>query len=90
MTNSGGSKTAADLPISVDPPGARINDSVALVSLPSQCLWDELWSGAGVPQRRPFSGNECPGLAAALTSIIWVPAAWTSERGEQSTRLADV
>src|SRR3954452_7283276 len=36
-------------------PGARINDSVALVSLPSHCLWDELlWSGVGVPQRRPF------------------------------------
>src|SRR6185436_6068625 len=54
MTNPGGTKTASNLPISVDPHGARINDSLALVSLPSHCLWDELWSGVGVPQRRPF------------------------------------
>src|SRR3954469_25116621 len=36
-------------------PGARINDSVALVSLPSHCLRDELWSGVGVPHAAPFS-----------------------------------
>src|SRR6187549_1656108 len=54
VTNPGGTKTASNLPISVDPHGARINDSLALVSLPSHCLWDELWSGVGVPQRRPF------------------------------------
>ena len=54
MTNPCGTKTASNLPISVDPHGAQINDSLALVSLPSHCLWDELWSGVGVPQRRPF------------------------------------
>jgi hypothetical protein len=54
MPNPGGSETAADLPISVDPLGARIDYSVALVSLPSHWLWDELWSGVGIPQCRPF------------------------------------
>jgi hypothetical protein len=55
MTNPGGTKTASNLPISVDPHGARINYSLALVSLPSTACGTNSGVGWAFPSAAPFS-----------------------------------
>ena len=89
MTNPGDSKTVSNLPIAVDPLAAQI--LIRCFGLPAsrRCGTKSLEWGRRSPAP-PFSAIHAPGLASALTVIIWVPAAWTSGRGEQSTRLADV
>ena len=54
MTSAGAAEKSPLTYYFVDTPDARIDDSAALVSLPSHCFGANLWSGVGVPQRRPF------------------------------------